>query len=481
MRTTAYGRTDCARARTDPRTGAHDSLTVRTTRGLRGRPRTAGGSGVPPAPPPAIDPGRGVVDDPRSTTALGASPYDCLYSAATPATCGAAIDVPDHDSVPPFTVVDDDRHAGGVDVHAAARCSRSARAGRRGSSWPPPVTPGTDRGSARAVVGSGVARRGRDEHPAVHQLLHRRGQRVRPPEAPRHHRHGRPLRVARHPVDPREQRRERRPRRCSRAPSPTRTCACGATPWQPRGGDPGDDGAVAVAVAGRAVDGVDRRLRAAAELRMCGVDRRCRARRPSRPRRSPSCRAGRRAAGRAGRSGRGPSSPRAAAAASRTAHRAGFEGAPARSGSTPSTPGCARTTPSWPAVSGRREPGERAAVHRGRCDAPGLRDGRGVGRRGVRTTHVRRLRDRAAGPRQCRDHLQRHHARQHAQESPRHAERRYGRVDARRKGHDRWSGDATARGDAPLTGGSLRGRPPRGPAACRDPPVGGATSHDRLS
>ena len=74
------------------------------------------------------------------------------------------------------------------------RRPRTARCDEDGARWSSIVelaatsTPGTERGSGAAVVGAGVARRGRDEHAVGHELGDRRGQRVGRPVAPRHHR-----------------------------------------------------------------------------------------------------------------------------------------------------------------------------------------------------------------------------------------------------------------------------------------------------
>ena len=260
-------------------------------------------------------------------------------------------------------------------------------------------------GQRRAVVGPGVARRGRDEHPAVHQRPHRRGQRVRPAVAPRHHRHRRPLRVARDPVDPRQQRREP-PRAVAVEHLHRPDLRLRRHPVQPRRRDPGDDGAVAVAVAGRAVDGVERRLRAAPELGMRGVhpgvehvDGHARAGRLRAVR-------GRRAAERAGRSGRAPSS-RGAPRPSRRVASCGVRAArlpgPARRRAPPGAPA---RRPAVPAVERGREPGERAAEHRWSARRPRPAT-TAAASHGVRVAHDPglRLRGGDSRPRQCRDQL----------------------------------------------------------------------------
>ena len=155
---------------------------------------------------------------------------------------------------------------------------------------------------------------------------------------------------------------------------------------QARRRDPGDDGAVAVAVVGRVVDGVERRPGTALELRVRRVDPgvehvdghpgpgRLHGRRPS----SGSARWSIRSS---------PQLPGGAACASDSRNVRGSGGAPARSGSTPSTPGVRAHPAQLRGVERRGEPGDRAAEHRGRRDPLAGRPA-GVARRAVCTIQV---------------------------------------------------------------------------------------------
>ena len=111
-------------------------------------------------------------------------------------------------------------------------------------------TPGTARGSAAQSSAPGVARRRRDEHPAVHQPDRTAAASVS--DAPKLHditaTAGRCAFRATQSIPASSDDSVATPLQSSTFTD--RTCACGATPCSRGRGDPGDDRAVAVAVVG---------------------------------------------------------------------------------------------------------------------------------------------------------------------------------------------------------------------------------------